>query len=153
MAHDVNTRLALGALNAGIGHTHVNSLLSCLDIPTVNHVTFKTREREVERAVEHVANGSCVASCWKEREIAMAAGAECDSENLVGVMCSYDMGWQKRGKAHNSSTGHGAVLGVATGKVLDFATRNKTCRTCAATKNKISPRHMTAGKIIVDHQK
>lgn len=33
MAHDVNTRLALGALNAGMGHTHVNSLLSCLDIP------------------------------------------------------------------------------------------------------------------------
>ena len=55
MAHDVNTRLALGALNAGIGHTHVNSLLLCLDIPTVNHLTFKTREREVRKAVEHEA--------------------------------------------------------------------------------------------------
>ena len=87
-AHDVNTRLALGALNGGIGHTHVNSLLSCLDIPTVNHVTFKTREREVGKAVEHVANESYVVSCCKEREMAMAAGAECDSENLVGVMCS-----------------------------------------------------------------
>ena len=32
------------------------------------------------------------------------------------------------------STGHGAVLGVTTGKVLNFATRNKTCRTCAASK-------------------
>ena len=126
MAQDVNTRLALGALNAGIGHTHVNSLLSCLDVPTVNHATFKTREREVGKAVELVANESCVVSCCKEREMAMTAGAECDSGNLVGVMCSYDMGWQKRGKAHNSSTGHGAVLGVATGKVLDFATRNKT---------------------------
>lgn len=141
MAEDVNTRLALGALNAGIGHTHVNSLFSCLDIPTVNHATFKTREREVGKAVELVANESCVVSCCKEREMAMAAGAECDSGNLVGVMCSYDMGWQKRGKAHNSSTGHGAVLGVATGKVLDFATRNKTCRTCAASKkdNKRTP--------------
>lgn len=134
MAQDVNTRLALGAPNAGIGHTHVNLLLSCLDIPTVNHVTYKTREREVGKAVELVANESCVMSCCKEREMAMAAGAECDSGNLVGVMCSYDMGWQKRGKAHNSPTGHGAVLCVATGKVLDFATRNKTCRTCAASK-------------------
>ena len=88
MAHDVNTRLALGAINDGIGHAHVNSLLSCLDIPIVNHLTFKTREREVGKAVEHVANESYVVSCCKEREMAMAAGAECDSENLVGVMCS-----------------------------------------------------------------
>jgi len=49
------------------------------------------------------------------------------------------MGWQKRGKAHNSSTGHGAVLGVTTGKVLDFATRNKTCRTCATSKKQNKP--------------
>ena len=34
MAEDVNTRLALGVLNAGIGHTHVNSLLLCLYVPT-----------------------------------------------------------------------------------------------------------------------
>jgi len=63
--------------------------------------------------------------------MAMAVGAECDSQNLVGV-CSYDMGWPKRGKAHNLSMGDGAVLGVATRKVLDFATRNKTSRTCTA---------------------
>ena len=54
-AYDTNTRLALGALNAGIGQTHLNSLLSCLDIPTINHVTFKAREREVGRALESVA--------------------------------------------------------------------------------------------------
>lgn len=139
LAHDVNTRLALGALNAGIGHTHVNSLLSCLDIPTVNHVTFKVREREIGKAVESIASESCLENCCKEREMAIAAGTKCDSENLVGVMYSYDMGWQKRGKAHNSSTGHGAVLGVKTGKVLDFATRNKTCRTCAASRKPDKP--------------
>lgn len=71
--------------------------------------------------------------------MAIAAGAKCDSENLVGVMCLYDMGWQKRGKVHNSSTGHGAVLGVKTGKVLDLDTRNKTCRTCAASKKPDKP--------------
>lgn len=139
LAHDVNTRLSLGALNAGIGHTHVNSLLSCLDIQTVNHVTFKVREREIGKAVESIASESCLENCCKEREMAIAAGTKCDSENLVGVMCSYDMGWQKRGKAYNSSTGHGAVLGVKTGKVLDFATRNKTCRTCAASRKPDKP--------------
>ena len=48
------------------------------------------------KAVEHVAKENCVASCCKKREMAMAAGAKCDSENLVGMMCLYDIGWQKR---------------------------------------------------------
>ena len=133
-ALDVNTRLALGALNAGIGQTHVNSLLSCLDIPPINHVTFKAREREVGKAVESVANESCIESSCKEREKAIASGAKPDSENLIGVMCSYDMGWQKRGKAHNSSSRHGAVLGVATGKILDFSTRNDMQNLCSIKK-------------------
>ncbi|CAB4001077.1 Hypothetical predicted protein [Paramuricea clavata] len=30
------------------------------------------------------------------------------------MAASYDMGWQKRGKGHNSSTGHGAAMGLAT---------------------------------------
>ena len=59
MAQDVNTRLPPGALNARIGHTHVNLLFSCLDVPTVSHVTFKTRERGVGKAVELVANEIC----------------------------------------------------------------------------------------------
>lgn len=62
-AYDTNTILALGALNAGIGQTRLNSLLFCLDIPTINHVTFKAREREVGRAVESVAQVSCMESC------------------------------------------------------------------------------------------
>ena len=72
------------------------------------------------KAVESVAKESSMESCIEERKIAIAAGAEIDSQNLVGVTCSYDMEWQKQRKAHNSSTGHGAVLGVATGKVFGF---------------------------------
>ena len=136
MAYDINTRIALGALNAGIGQTHVNSLLSCLNVPSINHVTFKAREREVGKVIESVAETSCRESCCEERKRAVAAGAQSDEKGLVGILVSYDMGWQKRGKAYNSSTGHGAVMGVSTGKVLDFATRCKTCRTCSVAKDK-----------------
>ena len=123
MAYDVNTRIVLGALNAGIGQTHVNSLLSCMNVPSINHTTFKAREREIGKAVESVAEASCMESSHEERKRAVAAGSQIDDEGLVGVLVSYDMGWQKQGKAYNSPTGHGAVLGVSTGKVLDFATR------------------------------
>ena len=45
------------------------------------------------------------------------------------------MGWQRRGKGHNSRTGHAAVMGLSTGKVLDYTTRVKTCRFCDYAKN------------------
>ncbi|XP_031570272.1 uncharacterized protein LOC116304652 [Actinia tenebrosa] len=44
------------------------------------------------------------------------------------------MGWQKRGKGHNSSTGQGAVMSLSSGKILDFTTRTKTCRHCTYAK-------------------
>ena len=45
------------------------------------------------------------------------------------------MGWQKRGKGHNSRTGHAAVMSLSTGEVLDYTTRVKTCRFCDYAKN------------------
>ena len=58
---------------------------------------------------------------------------------MVEMAASYDMGWQRRGKWHNSSPGHGAVMGVTTGKVMDYATRCKNCRFCAQPKAKGKP--------------
>ena len=56
------------------------------------------------------------------------------ADGLVGIAVSYDMGWQKRGRGHNSSTGHGAAMGLATGKVVSYSTRCKTCRVCSHSK-------------------
>lgn len=61
-------------------HNYVNSLLSCLDFPSINRVTFKAREREVEKAVESVARETCVGSSCKEREMAILA-------NTAGSCC------------------------------------------------------------------
>jgi len=52
----------------------------------------------------------------------------------VPITCSYDMGWQKRGRGFNSKTGHAAVMGLSTGKVLDYTTKTKTCRSCDEAK-------------------
>ena len=116
VAYDVNTRLALGSLNAGIGQTHVNALLSCLNIPSINHVTFKTRGREVGKAVETVAKASCMESCNEERESAVAAGAKYNNNNLVGVTCSYDLGWQKGGRPTIRPPAMEVYLGSPLGK-------------------------------------
>ncbi|XP_068738743.1 uncharacterized protein [Montipora capricornis] len=58
----------------------------------------------------------------------------CQAECMPGIAVSYDMGWTKRGKGHNSLTGHGASMGLKTGKVLSYATRCKACRVCESSK-------------------
>ena len=37
-------------------------------------------------------------------------------ESIPEIAVSYDMGWTKRGKGHNSLTGHSASMGLKTGK-------------------------------------
>ena len=68
---DVNSRAALATLNAGIGHTHLSTFTSTLDIPQINHVTFKAREREVGKAVETVTAKSCLKAIQAEKENAL----------------------------------------------------------------------------------
>jgi hypothetical protein len=45
----------------------------------------------------------------------------------MSVPCSYDMGWQKRGKGFNSNTSHAATMSQSTGKIFDYATKSKKC--------------------------
>ena len=126
-AFDVNTRVALGSLHAGIGQSHINNLLSTLNIPSLGSCTFKQREREVGGAIEQVTKNSCQESLM-EKEKLVNNGVNADENGLIPVACSFDMGWQKRGKGHNSRTGHAAVMSLTTGKVLDYDTKVKSCR-------------------------
>jgi len=87
-------------LHAGIGPSHVNALLTSINTPPVSQSTFKAREREVGPAIKEAAKASC--------EEAMEVEKECwrkETEEVVSIGASYDMGWQKRGKGHNSLTG------------------------------------------------
>ena len=76
-AFDINTRLVLGCLHAGIGQTHINNVLSTLNAPTLNSVTFELREREVGKAVESIAKSSC--QNWREKNEAL--------QNVMRVIC------------------------------------------------------------------
>ena len=124
LAFDVNTRAALGCLHTGVGNTHLNNLLSTLNVPAMNSSTFKNQEKEARKAIELVAKNSCQHFLNREREKAIENGNKPDENNLVPIACSYDMGWQKRGRGFNSNTGHAAVMGLSIGKVLDYTTKN-----------------------------
>lgn len=93
LTFDVNTRAALGCLHTGVGNTHLNNLLSILNVPALNSSTFKNREREAGKAIELVAKNSCQQFLNLEREKAIENGNKPDQNNLVPIACSYDMGW------------------------------------------------------------
>ena len=135
-AYDVNTRIALGAIDNGIGFTHMNNFLTTLNVPTLNKSAYKKREREVGRAIEEVASKSCEMVLQDEICAAEKNGKIPDTDGLMPLSVSYDMQWLKRGRGNNSLTGHGAVIGMETKKILDYGCSNKFCRVCNAAKSK-----------------
>lgn len=88
LTFDVNTRAALGCLHTGVGNTHLNNLLSILNVPALNSSTFKNWEREAGKAIELVAKNSCQQFLNLEREKAIENGNKPDQNNLVPIACS-----------------------------------------------------------------
>ena len=58
----------LGMLHAGIGPSHVNALLTSVNIPSVSQSTFKSRELEVGPVNAEVAKASCEKAMEGENE-------------------------------------------------------------------------------------
>ena len=84
-ADDTNTRAVLGSLHAGIGLAQLNNFLS-ENIPSINSVLYKRREREIDNAVKVVARGSCLSNLNLERKIAQANTKTQDGDdNLPGM--------------------------------------------------------------------
>ena len=91
-AYDNNSRAVLGTLNAGIGETHLNTILTTMNIPNISRRTFKRREREVGLAVEQVAKKSCIEAVTQEKQMEIENGGVADENGLIPLTCSYDMG-------------------------------------------------------------
>lgn len=129
-SNPVARKAALGSLHQGFGHTHYEGLMANIGIPSISASTFKRAEREVGRVVEQRARESC--DTWRSTEK--------EASNGDGMKASFDQGWQKQGRAHNSRTGQGTLVGLHTKKCIDFATKNTYCRVCAhSEKNGVSP--------------
>ena len=93
-------------LHVGIGPTHVNESLSSINVPSLGESTLKARKREVRPQIEKLAKESCLESLESERNL----WKEDSEKENVAIGASFDMGWQKRGKAHNSLTGTLQIL-------------------------------------------
>ncbi len=96
--YNINSRVVLGPLDAGIGHTHLSSLLAALDIPVMTHRTFKSARLQSLVASPHI-------------------------QMVMWVLPSL---WAGRSVARLKTTGAGITMQDSTWKVVAYATRNKS---------------------------
>ena len=120
---DINSRAVLGAFHSGLGrHSQYSGLLATLGLPSLTAQNYKHWERESGKTVEVVSKRCC--EIYTEVEKNESKSQTCDDE-IVKIGVSYDMGWRKRGRTYDSSSGMGSAIGVKTGKVLSYATRTE----------------------------
>ncbi|XP_078315372.1 uncharacterized protein LOC111116349 [Crassostrea virginica] len=124
---DVNVKLGVALLHAGIGEAIFASILAIMNIPCMTSGNMKKVERRAGSAIENLAKETC--------DVILKDEAEKSSDSLS---LSYDAGWQKRGsgKNYNSLSGHASMIGLHTKKVVGYSVMSKTCRKCdVATKS------------------
>ena len=100
----------------GQEHSHLKANLSILGFGEMTSATFNARGRKVGAAIESVCQESC--AHYRAKEKAESDRADCNWDALISVV--YDGAWQKHGKAQDSITGFGKVIGEYTGKVHDY---------------------------------
>ncbi|KAJ8685754.1 hypothetical protein QAD02_021547 [Eretmocerus hayati] len=131
-------------LYAGKGETDTNTLLSGMNIPPVHSTTLRRYERLVGSKMEELAQQSCREAIGKEKDLTRQKQENgCDNSQekqvcviandriLIDIAGSFDAAWPKRGKTHNSMSGHASLIGAESGKVLGWACRKTYCRKCS----------------------
>ena len=60
-------------IDTGIGTTHLNSIMSTLNIPAITGTLSKRNERDVGKKVEELAHESCREALKLEKELTLTA--------------------------------------------------------------------------------
>ena len=56
-------------MNGGVGYTHLNKVVTLVDVPEINWSTYKNHEKEVCKSVEITAEDAYIAAALEERRL------------------------------------------------------------------------------------
>ena len=90
--------------------------MTTLNVTTINWSAYKRREGEIGLAVEEVAANFFRMALQNEIDIEKSHGKTPDPDGLLPLYISYAMQWLKRGRANDSMTRDGAIMGSKTKK-------------------------------------
>ncbi|XP_034244115.1 uncharacterized protein LOC117646905 [Thrips palmi] len=65
----VNMKAATGCVDSGVGHEQLNTLITSMNIPAVNHHTIKRSEARIGPAIEQHANESIKRALLEEKRL------------------------------------------------------------------------------------
>ncbi|KAH0546691.1 hypothetical protein KQX54_013714 [Cotesia glomerata] len=117
--YHVNFKLALTILDGGIGETQLNTILSALNLPTVNHNLIKRYERLVGPAVEVVAKENCHEALKVERELTILNEGSCDRTSTEKTLHDGDSEINLNSGASDTKTGDSDLKAVSTTTIIN----------------------------------
>ena len=135
--YEQNIKVVLGTIAAGIGPKDVETLFSFLGIPMPSsfpYVTFPKIENVIGPTLINVSEKSQLEALKKEvkAETGQDYGELMTKDEKIGIMGSYDMGWNKRSSGHryDSISGHAFLISYHCQKVIATKVTSKKCSTC-----------------------
>ena len=120
--------MVLGTLQTRQGFSHLDAFIAILGLPCFADRKFKKIERRVGKVIEAVATESC--EKWREEKKDWKRSPHGE---LKGAD---DTSGSKRGGGYNTWSGRGTIIGVNTGKCIDYGMKSKYCRTCLIAEKK-----------------
>ncbi|XP_034934688.1 uncharacterized protein [Chelonus insularis] len=131
--YDVNLKITMAMLDAGIGVTHLNGILSAANVPSINPVTVSQHEKIVGPVINTLAEETYIQAIRKEKELTILKyqSDAYDEKGRVKLRASLDGAWQTRGNgvSYDSLSGHCSLIGVESGLILGVEIRRKSCAT------------------------
>ena len=114
----------------------MQKFMASLEVPPVSARTLKKRERKIGVTIEKVAKKSCLDATELEQNLCSLNSSAANTEGLVDLKASYDMGWQRKGsgRAYKSRSGHGVLTGTESEKILSYGTGISNCKQCEVNK-------------------
>ena len=154
--YEINIRAILAAFYCGTGPDGTARNNAFMGVPGCkswerschNHSSKVTKliRSVVDKVIDNALREEITASIRlklehlsdEEKNKAITAYFNKDKDNIpdaikkIGLIFSYDMGWQKRstGKIYDSLSGHAFIIGAITGKVIGYKVKSKSCSKC-----------------------
>ncbi|KAK3933236.1 Large tegument protein deneddylase [Frankliniella fusca] len=120
---EVNRRSVYAFKSLGLGYSSFKEFNALMDFPKpIAHTTF-------DRAIDSISEASTKVA---EDSMTQAAAEEATATGKQNITVSGDGSWQKRG--FSSLFGVVTLIGLLTGKVIDFLVLSLLCKVCDAYK-------------------
>jgi len=133
---DINSAVVVTTATAGIGYSTLEEMYAGQNIPCMSEVTYiKHREILVDE-FKKTAIENMIMAGEVEKQLAVERNEIINGIPYITVVV--DDSWMKRlyGKAYDSLSGVGAIIGYRTGKILFVGIRNKYCAICDVAERK-----------------